>query len=88
MNYEITANHKVYYVHPHAVLRMQQRGISESMVIETLEAGNSWQQDNGRDVYEKTFYDEDDIGVNAFFVRVVVEEDMLVIVSVYVKEEK
>lgn len=85
MNYEITANDKIYVVHPHAINRMRRRGISEEMVIETMEVGSSWQQLNGRDVYEKEFYDED-VG-EAYFVRVVVEEEMLLIVSVHVKED-
>jgi hypothetical protein len=84
MTYEITANNKTYIVHPHAINRMRRRGISEEMVVETMETGGNWQQENGRDVYEKEFYDE---GVGeAYFVRVVVEEDMLLIVSVHVKE--
>jgi hypothetical protein len=78
--YTITANNKTYTVDPHAAIRMIQRGIEESWVIETLENGTITEQANGRDSYEFQKWIED--WDETIIIQVIVEEDILLIVTV------
>ena len=78
MLYTIRANHKVYEVSEHAVERMNERGISEEMVITTLEHGTLFLQYHGVDRYEKEFVDEDSVRI----IQVAVNENYRIVVSV------
>jgi hypothetical protein len=80
MSYTIHANQKDYEVTPHAANRMLERGITEEMVINTLENGEITEQEHGTDLYEYQSYDLewDDIVI----VRVVVDEEDQIIVTV------
>ena len=58
MAFIIRANNKDYEVSLHAANRMMQRGISEEMVVATLEYGEFYQQAHGTDLYEYQLYDD------------------------------
>ena len=58
MAYIIRASNKDYIVSPHAAARMLQRGISEALVILTLENGTISEQPHGTDLFEYSVYDD------------------------------
>lgn len=78
--YIITANNKDYLVSPHAATRMLQRGISEALVILTLENGTITEQPHGTDLFEYSVYDE--MWEETITIQVVVDENNQIIVTV------
>lgn len=80
----LTANDKVYNIHPHAQRNMRRRGITVSMVIEVMEAVEPWHQDiTDRDVYEQSVQNARGRWTR---IRVIVEEDSLLIVTAMIVE--
>lgn len=61
---------------------MLQRGISETLVILTLENGTISEQPHGTDVYEYTFYES--TWEETITVQVIVDENNLIIVTIFV----
>jgi hypothetical protein len=55
--YTIIANGKAYTVSLHAANRMLQRGITEVMVVATLENGTIRVQERDTDLYEYQWFD-------------------------------
>jgi hypothetical protein len=77
--YELTANNKRYTIIEHAAERMLQRGITDEMVIDTMENGDVITQPNGRDRYEK----EIDLPDGSYMiVQVIVEENEKEIITI------
>jgi len=62
----------------HAARRMLERDISEAWLIETMEAGELYQRDDGRDIYEHQL----DAGEKVIIIQVIVDESKRLILSV------
>jgi len=80
MAYIIRASNKDYIVSPHAAARMLQRGISEALVILTLENGTISEQPHGTDLFEYSVYD--DTWEETITIQVIVDENDQIIVTV------
>jgi hypothetical protein len=80
MAYIIKASNKDYIVSPHAAARMLQRGISEELVILTLENGTITVQSHGTYLFEYSLYD--DAWEEMITIQVVVDENNQIIVTV------
>ncbi len=80
MAFTLQVHRKTYLVGDHAARRMIECGISEDMIVRTLEDGLIIDQNHHSDLYEHTFYD--DLLQDTFTIRVVVDEVQRLIMTV------
>ena len=83
MSFTIEFNHNLYLVTDHTAKRMQQRDVTDAMIVDTMERGDWIEQPHGREMYERDVV----IGGEVCLLQVVVDPDEMAIISVLVYPE-